>query len=391
MLAISGSGDGPSSGPPQGIFRTSTWRSLAAVLMLFHAVVAWTLRAAPGSRDDLDRYWEIGSSTGRPYVSFQVEYAPLAPLLFKALARVADNRRTFRTAMVWTAATADVVAALALARGFGWSSAALYLAVTLPLLPLYYKRFDLLPTAAAAVGVAALRMRYPAFAASSLVVGIGFKLWPLPLIALVVHGRDRAVRHRGLLALLVSLAMLGLGWLVAGGLDGIRQVVTLRGAAGWHLESVVGAVVALWDHESLRMESDAWRVGRSSPTVTLALLLLATATSLCLAWRGATDEKRWGTTWLASVTAVLVCAPVLSPQYMAWIAPATALTWVEGNRTPAVLAAGAMALTVLLMREYDALLAGGIWALTLVIMRNTVLLFTLIAAAAALIRSNGDR
>jgi hypothetical protein len=348
-------------------------------------------RGAPGSKDDLDRYWELGSSLGQPYVSFQVEYAPLAPLLFKGLARVTDDRSTFRTAMVWTVAAADLVIALALARGFGWPAAALYLAITLPLLPLYFRRFDLLPTAAATLGLVAHRLRAPALAAGLFVVGVGLKLWPLPLTAFLLQARDRALRNRGVLALLLSLSALGFGWLVTGGFDGIRQVVTLRGATGWHLESTVGAVVALWDFDSLRMDSDAWRVGRTSPGVTLALGLLAITSSFWLAWRGAADATRLGTAWLASITSILVCSPILSPQYMAWIAPATALSWVEGHRRAAGLAAGAMALTVLIMREYDALMAGEPAALALVIARNAVLLLTLIAAAAALVRRDGDR
>jgi hypothetical protein len=154
---------------------------------------------------------------------------------------------------------------------------------------------------------------------------------------------------------------------------------------------VVGAVVALSDFESLRLESGAWRVGRTSTGVTLALVVLATATSLSLAWRGAADGKRPGTTWLASVTAVLVLSPVLSPQFMAWIAPATALTWVEGSRRTALLAAGALALTFLITAAYDALLAGRTWSVMLVIMRNATLVATLLAAAAVLLRSEVNR
>jgi hypothetical protein len=376
---------------PGGVLRTSWWRTLAAVLILFHVLVAWALRGAGGKGDDFDRYWELASAEGRPYVSYQVEYAPVALLFFKALAVVADNRRDFRSAMVWAAASADLIVALVLARGFGWPAAALYLAITLPMLPLFYKRFDLLPTAAATIGVAAHRLGQPVLGATALAIGVGFKLWPLPLIAAVLRSGNRALRVRTLIALTITLSALGLGWLLAAGLDGVRQVVTLRGATGWHLESVVGAVVPLSDFESLRLESGAWRVGRTSPGVTLGLVVLATATSLSLAWRGAADGRRPGTTWLASVTAVMVFSPVLSPQFMAWIAPATALTWVEGNRRTALLAAGTMALTFLITASYDALLAGRTWSLMLVIMRNAALMGTLLAAAAVLLRNDVNR
>jgi hypothetical protein len=366
------------------------WKWLAIVLMMCHVAIAFSLRGAPGELDDFDRYWELASAEGRPYVSYEVEYAPVAPLFFQAVARVTDDRRGFRTAMVWAAAIADLVVALALARGFGWRASALYLVVVVPLLPLFYRRFDLLPTAAATIGMAAHRLGRPVIGAIALVIGIGFKLWPLPLVAALLRTGSPAVRYRTAIAVLVGLSMLGLGWLLIGGLDGITQVVTLRGATGWHLESTVGAIVAIWDHGSLRMESNAYRVGRTVPGMTLLLGVVALTTSLWLAWRGASSTSRLGTTWLASVSALLVCSPVLSPQYMAWIAPAAALTWVEGNHRPAVLAAGAMALTVLLMREYDALLDGGAWALTLVIMRNAALFLTFVAAAVVLARGRGN-
>jgi hypothetical protein len=76
---------------------------------------------------------------------------------------------------------------------------------------------------------------------------------------------------------------------------------------------------------------------------------------------------------------------------MAWIAPATALTWVEGNRRTALLAAGTMALTFLITASYDALLAGRTWSLMLVIMRNAALMGTLLAAAAVLLRNDVNR
>ena len=71
--------------------RTSWWAALAAALILCHVLVAWSLRGARGKGDDFDRYWELASAEGRPYVSYQVEYAPVALFFFKALARVADD------------------------------------------------------------------------------------------------------------------------------------------------------------------------------------------------------------------------------------------------------------------------------------------------------------
>ena len=45
---------------------------------------------------DFDRYYEIGSSAGRPYVDYQVEHPIGTLLVFKALARLPGGRRVVR-------------------------------------------------------------------------------------------------------------------------------------------------------------------------------------------------------------------------------------------------------------------------------------------------------
>jgi hypothetical protein len=352
-------------------------------LGLLHVAVAYALRGGAGrSGDDLDRYWEIAGAKGIPYVTYQVEHAPLTAGFFKTIAVLTGNREDFRSMMVWTMAGVDLLAAGALLWGFGPQTAAVYLLVTLPLLPLYYTRFDMLPAASVALAAAGHRRCRPTIAAVALVAAIGFKLWPLPLGGWFLrrwrepHGRRAAVTFASI------VAAFGVSWVLVGGIGGISQVVTFRGATGWQIESLVGGIVAATrGFETLRLESDAWRIGLMPPFASVALLGSGLLIACGLAWVGSADARNLGAVWLASVTTLLVFAPIISPQYMAWIAPATAIAWTEGNRRLAWLAAASALLTAVLMRAYGWLLEGSVAAVWLIILRNAALL--LCAAIAA--------
>ena len=362
-------------------------RALTLALMVCHLAIAFALHGGVAARsgDDYDRYWEIAGAAGRPYVSYQVELAPLAPGFFRLVARTTGDRDNFRRVLLWTMATADLAIALCLVWGFGWSSAAIYLVITGPLLTLYFMRADFLPTAAAALAAAAYRRGKPLVAAAALVTGVGFKLWPLPLAAWFVRRWRTRDGRRAALGFAAGAAILGLSWMVIGGAGGVGQVVTFRGATGWQVESLIGAALAAGGGlTTLRLESDAWRVGVLSPTVTIALLALGTLVAFGLVWRGASARDHMGVTWLAGVTALMLSAPILSPQYLVWIAPATAIAWTEGHRRASLLAAAAVPLTMLLMRGYGALLAQQSWAAWLIIGRNLALLLSLLAAVAAI-------
>ena len=363
------------------------WSRLAIALMGCHLLIAWSLHGGEGrSGDDFDRYWEISGYSGRADVSNQVEHAPLAPAYFKLIGFAAGSRDNFRHSLVWAGAVADIITACALAWAFGAPTAAVYAAVTLPLLPLYYMRFDLLPTMLTTIAVSAYRRNLPVTAAMALVAGVGFKLWPIPFCAWFARRWRDPVGRRATATFVALSALFGLGWLALGGTEAPGQVATFRGATGWQLESLIGGIIALWDLPSLRIEADAWRVGSISPTTTLTLLFLATAFAFWFMWSGAAGRDRVGVSWLASVIVLMLMAPLLSPQYLMWIAPATAIAWSEGHYRTSLLAAAAAALTVVLMRGYGALMTGQDWAVWLIIVRNFVLLLTLISAAVVIWR-----
>ncbi len=362
-----------------------TWRALVLGMLVVRLTIAIAVaRNSASVSPDYDRFWTIASSPAAPYVAYRVEYTPFAVRLFQTLRRVAPNRVAFGRGMVSIAYTADVVAATALTTAFGWESAAIYLLTTFPLLNLFYDRFDLVPTAAAAVAIAALRRARPVLAASALVAACALKLWALPLSALLVVDSRPAVRRTQTLALVTGGVVVGAMWLALAGTQGTAQILTFRGASGWQIETVVGNLIALSSHATLRYELNAYRVGSISSPAIVAWLTLGLGVAFALAWIGM-HAGRVGATWLCSIGALLALSPLLSPQFMAWIAPGAAIAWVERDRWPAALAAFAFLLTSLFVGHYDDLLRGSWWELV-VLSRNLCLCIMIVVAAQPSVR-----
>jgi len=146
-------------------------------------------------------------------------------------------------------------------------------------------------------------------------------------------------------------------------------------------------VLAFWQRDTLRLESGAWRLGHMSPIATPLLLASATTAALWLAWTGGRDDDRIGAAWLASVTALLVFSPLLSPQFMAWLIPAAAIAWVEGDRQSGWLVGAAVILTAVFTDLYAAVTRGAYGAQALVVARNALLVAALISCARAIYQS----
>jgi hypothetical protein len=91
-----------------------------------------------------------------------------------------------------------------------------------------------------------------------------------------------------------------------------------------------------------------------------------------------------GVGWLASATALLLLSPLLSAQYVIWLAPAAAIAWAEGDTHLAALTAIAIALTQVLWSCYGSVLSGELPALLIVVARNLVLLALVVCAIARL-------
>jgi hypothetical protein len=359
-----------------------TWILTAALLI--HAIV-FTVSAikSPQPAGDFDRYYAIGSAPGRPYVDHQVEHPIATLLVFKSLARVPGGRASFGLGVVVLNLIADAVIIGSLVWGWGLLAAAYGAAALLPVLGLLFNRIDAWSTAAAILAVAAWRHNRPIALGCALAVGAAFKLWPLVLAALlIVPWRER----RSPLAIaafgVTAAAFAGAAIWIAGS-NGIVQVLTFRGATGWQIESLVGSLVHVADSQTLRMESGAWRVGAINGTASVAMFLAAAPICVWSSWRGA-RLNRMGVGWLASVTALLLLSPLLSAQYVIWLAPAAAIAWAEGDTHLAALTVIAIGLTQVLWSGYGSVLGGELPALLIVVARNLVLLALVVCAIARL-------
>jgi hypothetical protein len=170
----------------------------------------------------------------------------------------------------------------------------------------------------------------------------GFKLWPLTLAAWLAGRWHEAAGRKAALSWLTTAVVVALPWFAADGVEGVEQVVTFRGATGWQVESIGGAAIAAKEG-------------------------------------------------LASVLALLVFAPILSPQSIAWMTPAIPIAVTEGHRLPALLAACAIPLTVVMMLGYRGLMAREDWAVWLIVLRNVRLVVAFAACAAAIWRGRSTQ
>jgi hypothetical protein len=174
-------------------------------------------------------------------------------------------------------------------------------------------------------------------AAIGFVAGGAFKLWPLMFLPLLLVASDARRRTLGLaVAIAAGLTVLA-GWLWVAGPSGLYQVLTFRGARGWEIESTVGAVWMLFDRSSMRVETGAWRIGTTSGPITIVLFVLGAVPCLWMIWRGA-RTGHLGTGWAGGISVVLFTSALLSPQFAAWLAPASGIAWV--GATPVPCAAG---------------------------------------------------
>jgi hypothetical protein len=146
----------------------------------------------------------------------------------------------------------------------------------------------------------------------------------------------------------------------------------------------VGAAVYLVTGGPLRAEGGAWRIG-TEPTGIGVLLGLATVIAIAAAWwlaarrpnALAPDHAR-----LAAVGAVLVLAPVLSPQYLVWLLPFAAI--LAADTVVVGLAAVASVLTAAVAHAYDDFVGGSPWWQWAIVARNAVLILLVVVAFARL-------
>lgn len=358
------------------------WTSLAVhVPIAIVAVSHSTVKDA-----DFDNYYNIGTRPGQPYKDFAVEFPVAALITFRTIAPMAGNFGRFCLILIIINFAADVAIAGLLAWGWGIPAAACYAFVMIPLLDLFFLRMDLWSTAFATLGVAAWWRGRRNVAAVGFVVGAAYKLWPLAFLPLLLVPSSTRSRIASIgTAMAAGLIVLAI-WLWVAGPAGLYQVLTFRGARGWEVESTVGAIWALFDQTSLRLELGAWRIGATSGPVSVLFFVLGVVPCLWIVWRGA-RVRQVGAGWAGGISALLVMSALLSPQFACWLAPASGVAWVEKDRRTAVVIGLVIFLTNLIYKDFNALLHGVTRPLVTVIARNLLLGFLAIDAARRVARA----
>lgn len=348
----------------------------------------WTDEPGELAGWDAERFVTIATSSDRPWDGIEVEYPPGSVLVFDAIALIAGPDPSvvvFNRTLVILGLTAELTALFLLHRRRGSRSAALYLIIGLPLVPMGYLRLDLLTATIALIALIALspepgRIRayrgdgsagvgWDVVHGVAVAVGAAIKIWPALMIAsaLALQRLRAMAMAAGFGAVAVAAWLLWVG----NGLHPVNQVLAFRGATGWHVESLIGSVVALFGDEPARLELNAFRIGTLRPILVTGgrvaalaamawLVVVGTRAGEGLAGEGRDDEidrpgrsdqvsvgiDELGVAALVavgSVAALLVSSPLLSPQFLLWLVPLVALcsptpgarrlVWVVGATT----------------------------------------------------------
>jgi hypothetical protein len=350
-----------------------------------HAVIgalAW--HDAPEPQGDFDRYYEIASGAGRPYVDYQVEHPIGTLIVFKVLAAVPGGRAAFGRGVVALNLLADAAIILALFRVWGGRAAAYYTIVTVPIASLLFHRIDLWSMAAATLAATAWRCRSGSLAALFLAAGASFKLWPLVLVFMLWYSVDR---WRAVAVFALATGVLAVIAAVLAGPKAILEVLTFRSATGWQIESLAGSVIHFFTDAAVRTESGAERIGTVDRLTSIALFVAAAPLCAWASWRGFRARDP-GAAWLGAVGSLLTLSALFSAQYVGWLAPGAALAWTTHHRRSAALTAVVIWLTALFMIGYDAVREGVPFMAGLVVLRNVVVVVLTLDALAGLARAS---
>jgi hypothetical protein len=299
----------------------------AALLLLRVVVVLTVITDVPHFPSAAaTRFHDIAHTAGTPYRDVAVEY-PIGELgLIEVVGRWSAGLTRALLALV--AFGADLVAFACVLSGWGREAARRYLLLGAPLLVFVYRRSDLVAVALAVAGVVLVRREASRRGGALLGLAVLSKLWPAVLLPMLVVMR----RTRALWAAAVTIAAGLAGWLALGGLEGVRQVVSLRGASGWELESTVGSVVWPLTNE-YRYQQGANRTGEIPGWARVALAVLLLLGLAAVWWRARRAEvDPAGGPALAAVAVLLVLSPVFSPQYVAWMLPWAAVASLDARR-----------------------------------------------------------
>jgi hypothetical protein len=337
-------------GTTRGIIE-ATPTALLVALIAVRVLVAGVVIADAGRHGVDDpvvlRVHAVASSPASPWKGFPVASMPVETALMHVVGGDSPTATAVRMALL--AFIADLAVFVGVAFAWGRRAAGTYLLLALPLLPMVYRRLDLVSVALATWGAALLTRRGDAEAGGpgiAFALGIWTKLWPLVLLPALLLRRAQ----RSLIAAAGLVLIGGIVWFFVGGKKAPFQVLTLRDAVGWSVEGTVGSALRAFGLAGpSNPDGNTARFG-TVPELAEPLLFMTLLALLGLIWWGASREPQrdpFGATSIAAVTALLVCAPLVAAQYVSWLVPWTAVAFEadEPEREVAVASSVAIVLT----------------------------------------------
>jgi hypothetical protein len=364
----------PAAWVPIAVIGTLVAARIIAIGVLLHSGVDQEHSILGG---DVRRYIEILTTPGTPYRDHAVEYPPLA-LGFAAIIR---QSTVYATIVVVALSQLLLELATAGLLWWGWTrrAAITYLVLGTPMIvfPFPYLRIDLLSVFLTVLGVVFVRRRLEACAGASFAAAVFAKVWPIAIVPILLARRQ----WRGLVAWTAVVVAGAVAWVAWAGTDGLSQISSFRGAHGWQIESVPGIVAHMVDPHSSTFEQGAWRTGLGMPAWARIALLLASFATIAWAWwaasrarGGASQPAVEANAPLLAVVALLVFAPILSPQYILWMLPFAALATAWGDRLTGWITLAVSALTTFGLATIHAQTRGDLWATIPVAVRNLLLI-----------------
>lgn len=331
--------------------------------------------------------YKVGSCT--PYKDFQVEYPPVV-VGFVHLTH-GDTLFESQTRLALSQLAVDLAIAGLLAWAWNRRTGLAYLLLGTPFLffPFVYMRIDLLPALFTVAGFALVRKGWQAAGGASVAVGVFAKLWPFFMAPLLLVER----KWKGLIAWAVTGALGAAAWYAwVGGPEGMQQVVSFRGSKGWQVESLYGIFVHMGHPQNTHIEGGAWRNGIMQPWARPLLTLLSVACVVAAWWwaerrrrAGAHDAAVYALAPFFCVVGSLVFAPILSPQYLLWVLPFSAILAARGEKLLTWLSVACFAVTTYSFAVIHAQTSGRLYATVPVVIRNGLLVAMLVVAGLQLL------
>jgi hypothetical protein len=367
-----------------------SWKEIAIAVLIAARIggLALILHSLPQNvaghyvGTDAIRFNEIATTAGTPYRDFEVEVPPIEYFELKLIGG-ATARDTAIT-LAWSQVVVDLVVVFAMVLGWGRNAALAYLVISLPLAPFLYFRLDLLSVALAALAMAFVRRRRDSAGGVTLALAVLTKMWPVVLApALALQRKWKSLALAG-----GCLAAGVIGWVLWAGAGAPMQVITFRHSHGWQIESTVGALMLKFSRLPVIYEGGANRIGYASVPSRAALSLILAGLLALATWIAAKHQVGSdGVLPLVSVGLLLLAAPILSWQYIAWLFPWAAVALADRERGLGAMTFVLAGVSALLIFQGIPLTEKSAFAENLLLARNALLAVVVAFGFIRMIRS----